>query len=157
MTRKCGECPDKTSKRSLLPTRISAFVPPRDGIFRHNQVIKFALRDPDAFGNTLPLESLMTPSPPKKLLDRMRDMLRVKHYAIRTETAYIDWVRRFILFHDKRHPATLGAAEITAFLTHLAVDGQVMPRGAVDQYRGGQTPDGENAHQEGAEGVCPWT
>ncbi len=62
---------------------------------------------------------------PKKLLEQMRDALRLKHYALRTETAYLDWVRRFILFHDKRHPATLGAPEITAFLTHLAVEGRV--------------------------------
>jgi len=67
----------------------------------------------------------MLQAPPKKLLDQMRDVLRLKHYAIRTETAYLDWVRRFILFHGKRHPETMGAAEITAFLTHLAVQGQV--------------------------------
>ena len=55
----------------------------------------------------------------------MRDHLRTRHYSIRTETAYLDWVRRFILFHDKRHPAEMGAAEVAAFLTHLAVDRQV--------------------------------
>ncbi|MBN9517001.1 phage integrase N-terminal SAM-like domain-containing protein [bacterium] len=65
------------------------------------------------------------PPPPRKLLDRVRDALRVRHYAIRTEEAYTDWVRRFVLFHDKRHPDTMGAAEITAFLTHLAVEGKV--------------------------------
>ena len=48
-------------------------------------------------------------------------MLRLKHYAIRTEEAYLDWIRRFILFHQKRPPRTMGAAEITEFLTHLAV------------------------------------
>ncbi len=56
-----------------------------------------------------------------KLLDQVRDVLRLKHYAIRTEDAYVDWIRRFILFHNKRHPAEMGAAEINAFLTHLAV------------------------------------
>jgi hypothetical protein len=55
--------------------------------------------------------------PPRRLLDRVRDALRVRHYAIRTERAYTDWVRRYILFHDKRHPQEMGAAEITAFLT----------------------------------------
>lgn len=55
----------------------------------------------------------------------MRDHLRTRHYSIRTETAYLDWVRRFILFQDKRHPAEMGAAEVAAFLTHLAVDRQV--------------------------------
>ena len=63
--------------------------------------------------------------PPPKLLHRMRDHLRTRHYSIRTETAYLDWVRRFILFHDKRHPAEMGAVEVAAFLTHLAVDRQV--------------------------------
>ncbi len=69
----------------------------------------------------------LSPSPasPQPLLEQLRDALRARHYALRTETAYVDWVRRFILFHHKRHPATLGAAEITAFLTHLAVDQRV--------------------------------
>ena len=67
----------------------------------------------------------MAQAPQKKLLDRMRDVLRLKHYAIRTETAYLDWARRFILFHDKRHPETMNTPEIAAFLTHLAVDGRV--------------------------------
>src|SRR5215475_9561155 len=59
---------------------------------------------------------------PKKLLDQMRDVLRTQHYAIRTENAYIDWAKRFILFHQKRHPKEMGRVEIEAFLTHLAVD-----------------------------------
>lgn len=65
-----------------------------------------------------------TPRPPK-LLERMRIHLRTRHYSIRTEEAYIDWARRFILFHGKRHPRDMGAAEVEAFLTHLAVDRQV--------------------------------
>jgi integron integrase len=60
-----------------------------------------------------------------KLLDQLRGRLRVKHYSIRTEQAYVDWVRRFILFHGKRHPNELGRAEVEAFLTHLAVRGRV--------------------------------
>ena len=64
------------------------------------------------------------PQPPK-LLDRMRDHLRTRHYSIRTEAAYVDWARRFILFHGKRHPQDMGGAEVEAFLTHLAVDRQV--------------------------------
>ena len=59
---------------------------------------------------------------PKKLLDQMRDVLRTQHYAIRTENAYVDWAKRFILFHQKRHPTAMGRVEIEAFLTHLAVD-----------------------------------
>jgi integron integrase len=62
---------------------------------------------------------------PPKLLDRVRTTLRIKHYSIRTEEAYVNWIRRFILFHNKRHPKDMGAREIEAFLTHLAVDRQV--------------------------------
>jgi len=51
----------------------------------------------------------------------VRDKIRLKHYSIRTEQAYTDWVKPFILFHQKRHPAALGAAELEQFLTHLAV------------------------------------
>lgn len=66
----------------------------------------------------------MTVKPPR-LLDQVREKLRVKHYSIRTEQAYVDWIRRFILFHEKRHPATLGAPEIERFLSHLAVERRV--------------------------------
>ena len=66
-----------------------------------------------------------TGSQPPKLLDRVRDKIRLKHYSIRTEQAYVDWIRRFILFHDKRHPKEMGAADVEAFLTHLAVRGNV--------------------------------
>ncbi len=60
-----------------------------------------------------------------KLLDQVREKLRVKHYAIRTEQTYVDWIKRFILFHDKRHPKDMGAKDVEAFLTHLAVAGKV--------------------------------
>ncbi len=60
--------------------------------------------------------------PAKKLLDQLRERIRSKHYSIRTEESYVDWVRRFILFHDKRHPNELGHVEVEAFLTYLAVD-----------------------------------
>lgn len=56
------------------------------------------------------------------LLNRVRATLRVRHYSLRTEEYYIQWIRRFILFHHKRHPLEMGATEINAFLTHLAVD-----------------------------------
>jgi integron integrase len=55
----------------------------------------------------------------------VRDRIRVKHYSIRTETQYVQWIKRFILFHGKRHPREMGAAEVEAFLTHLAVEGSV--------------------------------
>src|SRR6266404_6996023 len=57
---------------------------------------------------------------PKKLLDQTRDVLRLKHYSLRTERSYCDWIERFIRFHHLRHPGEMGAAEITEFLTHLA-------------------------------------
>lgn len=63
--------------------------------------------------------------PKTKLLDQMRDVLRLKHMSLRTEEAYVTWVKRFILFHHKRHPTDMGAPEIRAFLTHLAVHGKV--------------------------------
>jgi integron integrase len=63
--------------------------------------------------------------PPPKLLDQLRNALRARHYSIRTEDAYVDWAKRFILFHHKQHPAQLGPAEVNAFLTHLAVQGRV--------------------------------
>jgi integrase len=59
------------------------------------------------------------------LLARVRSTIRLKHYSIRTEQAYCDWIRRFILHHGKRHPSGLGAAEVEEFLTHLAVAGNV--------------------------------
>ena len=65
------------------------------------------------------------PAPSPKLLDRVRWHLRVKRYSIRTEQAYLDWIRRFILFHEKRHPAEMGEQEIAGFLSHLATDGHV--------------------------------
>jgi site-specific recombinase XerD len=60
-----------------------------------------------------------------KLLDQVRDKIRLKHYSIRTEQAYTDWIKRFILHFGKRLPRELGAAEIEQFLTHLAVQGKV--------------------------------
>jgi integron integrase len=60
-----------------------------------------------------------------KLLDQMRDVLRLKHLSLRTEKAYISWVKRFILFHEKRHPKDMGASEIRDFLSYLATHDHV--------------------------------
>lgn len=60
-----------------------------------------------------------------RLLDQVRGKVRLKHYSIRTEQAYVDWIKRFILHFDKKHPREMGAAEVEAFLTHLAVAGKV--------------------------------
>ena len=65
------------------------------------------------------------PTAPPRLLDRVRWHLRVKRYSLRTEKTYVDWIRRYILFHRKRHPDEMGEPEIAAFLTHLAVDSNV--------------------------------
>ncbi len=65
------------------------------------------------------------PGKPKKLLEQMRDLMRLKHYSLRTERTYCDWVERFIRFHGKRHPREMGNAEVAEFLTHLARDGAV--------------------------------
>ena len=64
--------------------------------------------------------------PPRpRLLDRVRDAVRTRHYSRRTEKAYVHWIKRYIIFHDKRHPADMGAAEVGAFLTALAVRNKV--------------------------------
>jgi integron integrase len=61
------------------------------------------------------------PNPPRRLLDQVRHALRLKHYSLRTEQAYVSWIKRFIIFHNRQHPLTMGVAEITAFLSDLAI------------------------------------
>ena len=65
------------------------------------------------------------PEQPKKLLDVVRDVLCTKHYSYRTEQTYVDCIKRYILFHQKRHPKDTGAEEIQAFITHLAIERKV--------------------------------
>ncbi len=60
-------------------------------------------------------------------LENIRQLMRVQHYAIRTEQAYVDWIRRFILYHGKRHPIEMGEKEVSEFLTHLTVNRNVAP------------------------------
>lgn len=67
---------------------------------------------------------IMSTEPPK-LLDQVRNAIRARHYSRRTEEAYVHWIRRYILFHGKRHPRDLGASHVTAFLTSLAVRDRV--------------------------------
>jgi integron integrase len=62
-------------------------------------------------------------SKPPRLLDQVREAIRVRHYSRRTEQAYIGWIRRFIVFHHKRHPSELGEPEVTAFISDLAAKG----------------------------------
>jgi len=67
----------------------------------------------------------MTRHSEKRLLDQVRDAIRLKHYSIRTEQAYVNWIKRYIFFHNLEHPRDMGIPEIEAFLTHLAVDKNV--------------------------------
>jgi site-specific recombinase XerD len=64
------------------------------------------------------------PDKPKKLMDQVRDALRLKHYSLRTERSYCDWIERFIRFHHLRHPKEMGEVEVSSFLTQLARDGR---------------------------------
>src|SRR5690349_14041245 len=81
--------------------------------------------------STTPPKTSMQPQNPsskpqnKKLLDQVRDSLRIKHYSYRTEETYVTWIKRFILFHGKRHPKDMATAEIEAFIQHLAVERNV--------------------------------
>ena len=68
---------------------------------------------------------LESETPPPKLLDQLRERVRLKHYSIRTEQSYVQWAKRYIIFHGKRHPAVMGKAELEAFLTSLAVERNV--------------------------------
>ena len=74
---------------------------------------------------TTPAPATPPTLPAKPLLDQLRDALRACHFARRTEDAYVDWVKRFILFHHKRHPKEMGAPDITAFPIHLALEEKV--------------------------------
>ena len=60
-----------------------------------------------------------------RFLDLVRERIRVKHYSIRTEEAYVGWIKKFIFFHNKRNPAEMGKLEMEQLLTHLAVDKNV--------------------------------
>ncbi len=103
---------------------------------------------------TLNVVSFPEGGSPPKLLDRVRYAIRTRHYSPRTEEAYVHWIRRYIVFHGKKHPSTLGAADISVFLTWLAVErkvsastqNQAPERRAVslqtrprDRHRGGST------------------
>jgi len=94
--------------------------------FERRSSAEARLAIPEIFGHgscVSPSTAAVAASP--KLLDRVRWHLRVKHYSIRTEQAYVDWIRRYILFHRKPHPNEMSEKEITEFLTHLAVEKSV--------------------------------
>jgi hypothetical protein len=66
-------------------------------------------------------------SRPMKLLDQVRDVIRRRHYSVRTEDAYVEWIKRFILFHGNRHPKDMGEKEIPQYLSYLASHRNVAP------------------------------
>src|SRR5208282_6930565 len=68
-----------------------------------------------------PLERL-TPNPKLKFMEQCREVMRFHRLALRTEEAYLQWIKRFVFFHGKRHPKEMGEPEVQAFLTHLAAD-----------------------------------
>jgi integron integrase len=70
------------------------------------------------FGHLMKTNATASPTP--KLLDQVREKIRFKHYSLSTENTYVSWIRQYIVFHGKRHPAGMGAAEVEAFLTYLA-------------------------------------
>jgi integron integrase len=76
-------------------------------------------------GGSCLAEGLVATRPTRRLLDRVRDAIRTRHYSRRTERAYLGWIRRYILFHGKRHPAEMGADEVSRFLSALAVERSV--------------------------------
>jgi hypothetical protein len=69
-------------------------------------------------------ETAAEDKPKKRLIDQVRDVMRLKHYSLRTEQTYWDWIQRFIRFHGMRHPREMAQAEVAGFLTHLAREGR---------------------------------
>jgi len=93
---------------------------------RSNSQISYPILCEGAFTTTLAVRETAPAGAPKpRLLDRVREAIRARHYSRRTEKAYVQWIRRYIFFHGKRHPAEMGAPEVTAFLTSLAVHDKV--------------------------------
>ena len=82
---------------------------------------------PPTAGPSAPTPTADAVAPPPRLLDQRRHAIRLRHYAIRTEQAYVDWARRYIRFHERRHPREMEAAQVEAFLTHLAVERGIAP------------------------------
>ncbi len=93
---------------------------------RSSEPISYPASSGGAFRGPLAVHEAGPPSPPKpRLLDRVREAIRARHYSRRTEKTYVAWIRRYILFHGKRHPAEMGPVEITQFLSCLAVKEKV--------------------------------
>ena len=84
-----------------------------------------SVRDSQSKMSELQKSEMTSSEKPPRLLDQVRGKIRLLHYSIRTEEAYVGWIRRFILFHNKRHPKEMREPEIEQFLTSLAVEGHV--------------------------------
>src|SRR5262245_43735267 len=110
-----------TAGSSLRPAARRVSMPSNADSTRHPSSRPRPMSAPDP---RLPPEPSLPPRQPR-LLDRVRQAARVRHYSYRTEEAYVQWIRRFVLYHGKRHPQEMGAAQMNAFLTHLAVQGRV--------------------------------
>ena len=80
-------------------------------------IVRFNIGKAKAYG---PPEGFI-PNPKLKLLDQLSEVMRFKHYSIRTETTYREWVKRYIFFHGKRHPREMGSMEVSKFFSDLAV------------------------------------
>ena len=91
------------------------------------QLRRYAVRSRDVMADSrqTPGAARLPEGSRPKLLDQVRHRIRMRHYSRRTEATYVHWIRRFIVFHHKNHPSTLGAPEITAFLSWLATGQQV--------------------------------
>ena len=93
------------------------------------------------------MKTATAPLPPLrsvKVLDQLRERIRYLHYSLRTEQAYVHWVRAFIRFHGVRHPATLGSSEVEAFLSWLANERKVS---VSTQLRDGHRPAGGGVYR----------
>gem|GEM_PF-1028931 len=127
--------PDGEPPGSLEPKTVSPSRQPRlngaSADARHDAAPRRQpTREPAQSSDSIPKPRVVRPESdaapqPRKLLDQVRDAIHTRHYSYRTEEAYVGWVKRFILFHHKRHPAQMGKPEIERFLTSLAVEWHV--------------------------------
>src|SRR2546425_12925941 len=85
----------------------------------------YVLKGPNRASQGAVLISSLSSAPKPKLLDRVRDAIRTRHYSYRTEKAYVHWIKRFIFFHNKRHPIEMGEPEVGQFLSSLATNSHV--------------------------------
>lgn len=129
----CGGVPHLYRNRDLARPRLIAYPAGAQGLSRGMVIVHrrtplwyAVLSEGRRRGSASAVHETSPAGPPKpRLLDRVRVALRTRHYSRRTEEAYVAWIRRYILFHGKRHPAEMGALEVTRFLSALAVEGRV--------------------------------